>query len=101
MYTVIEGDICSVAMSGDRHEGRIALTEITTKQAATLMKLSEGSVRYLCARGEIQGVRRFGRSWAIPYPIRREVRRPGPVPRKGRPVTIRTYCLEGWTDFTK
>lgn len=62
------------------------------------MGLNESTVRYLCAAGKLQGAHRFGRDWVIPFPIRREIRPPGPVPRIGRKVTIRIYDQGGFTD---
>ena len=39
---------------------------ITLSEAAKKWEISERRIRTLCAEGRIEGVTRFGRSWAIP-----------------------------------
>ncbi len=39
---------------------------ITLSEAAERWGISERRIRRLCAEGRIEGVTRFGRSWAIP-----------------------------------
>ena len=39
---------------------------ITLSEASEKWNISERRIRTLCAEGRIEGVTRFGRSWAIP-----------------------------------
>ena len=39
---------------------------ITVKQAAEKWDISERRIQVLCREGRIEGVKRFGRAWAIP-----------------------------------
>lgn len=39
---------------------------ITLSEASRIWGISERRIRTLCAEGRIEGVTRFGRSWAIP-----------------------------------
>ena len=39
---------------------------ITLTEASNIWGISERRIRTLCAEGRIEGVTRFGRSWAIP-----------------------------------
>lgn len=39
---------------------------ITLAEASRIWGISERRIRTLCAEGRIEGVTRFGRSWAIP-----------------------------------
>ena len=46
---------------------------MTIKETATLWKLTERRVQKMCAEGKIEGVQRFGNSWAIPRNANRPV----------------------------
>ena len=39
---------------------------LTIKQAAEKWDISERRIQVLCREGRIEGVKRFGRAWAIP-----------------------------------
>lgn len=42
------------------------LEYLTIKQAAEKWDISERRIQVLCREGRIEGVKRFGRAWAIP-----------------------------------
>ena len=46
---------------------------ITLSEAAEKWGISERRIRTLCSEGRIEGVTRFGRSWAIPEDAKKPV----------------------------
>ena len=46
---------------------------ITLSEAAKKWGISESRIRTLCSEGRIDGVTRFGRSWAIPENAKKPV----------------------------
>lgn len=46
---------------------------ITLSEAAKKWGISERRIRTLCSEGRIEGVTRFGRSWAIPENAKKPV----------------------------
>ena len=46
---------------------------MTIKETAALWNLTERRVQKMCADGFIEGVQRFGNSWAIPKEAKRPV----------------------------
>lgn len=46
---------------------------LTIKQAAEKWDISERRIQVLCREGRIEGVKRFGRAWAIPNDVEKPV----------------------------
>lgn len=42
------------------------MEDMTIQQASAKWDISERRIQVLCASGRIEGVRKFGRQWAIP-----------------------------------
>lgn len=57
---------------------------ITVQEAAKKWKISERLVQKYCAQGRIDGIRKFGKSWGIPYSA---VKPQDPRKEKECPVT--------------
>ena len=54
---------------------------ITVREAARKWNISDRLVQKYCAEGRIEGVRRFGRSWGIPFDAAKPL-----DPRKEQPL---------------
>ena len=51
----------------------IKLEYLTIKQAAEKWNISERRIQVLCREGRIDGIKRFGRAWAIPEDAEKSV----------------------------